>query len=219
MTQTRRAFLAQLGRGALCGGPLLLLGCGSDEATRRKPKQPITIVHTSHSRQPPPPDRIWRSPAPPFDAVPPAGERLEWTEARWRDVLKPRPFHILREAGTEPAWLGEHNYNEAVGTYHCGGCNAPLFASSAKYHSGTGWPSFSRSIDPKRVVERPDRRYNMARVEVLCARCGGHHGHIFDDPRSSTGRRYCVNSVALFFRAGAQPTITPATDRQGAAGA
>jgi peptide-methionine (R)-S-oxide reductase len=119
--------------------------------------------------------------------------------AQWRQLLGPQRYHVLREAGTERAFtsplLGEHRR----GTFACAGCALSLFDSATKFESGTGWPSFWRPL-PHAVVERADRSLLMERTEVLCARCGGHLGHVFDDGPRPTGLRYCMNGLALKFR-------------------
>lgn len=132
---------------------------------------------------------------------PPVGERLELSEAQWRERLTPSEFHVLREEGTERAFTGRFHDHHAHGLYRCAGCGAPLFESQHKFDSGTGWPSFDRAVTG-RVREVVDNSYGMRRVEVECARCGGHLGHVFDDgPRQTTGKRYCINSVSLDFEA------------------
>ena len=122
------------------------------------------------------------------------------TPAQWRQMLGAQRFHLLRAAGTERAFtsplLGEHR----KGTFLCAGCALSLFNSATKFESGTGWPSFWRPL-PHAVVERADRSLFMERTEVLCARCGGHLGHVFDDGPKPTGLRYCMNGLALKFRA------------------
>ena len=132
---------------------------------------------------------------------PPVGERLELTAAEWRERLTAAEFHVLREEGTERAFSGRYHDHHAHGLYRCAGCGAPLFESQHKFGSGTGWPSFDRAVRG-RVREVADNSYGMRRVEVECARCGGHLGHVFDDgPRQTTGQRYCINSVSLDFEA------------------
>lgn len=132
-------------------------------------------------------------------ADPPIGERLELTEAQWRERLTPAELHVLREKGTERAFTGRWHDNHAHGTYRCAGCGAPLFSSTHKFDSGTGWPSFYRPIADGRVAREVDRTLGMERTEVHCARCGGHLGHVFDDGPEPTGLRYCINSVSLDF--------------------
>jgi peptide-methionine (R)-S-oxide reductase len=116
----------------------------------------------------------------------------------WRRILGPKRFAILREAGTEPPFtsplLGEHRR----GLFQCGGCSLPLFSSATKFESGTGWPSFWQAL-PGSVESRPDHSHFMSRTEVLCARCEGHLGHVFDDGPRPTGLRYCMNGLALQF--------------------
>jgi peptide-methionine (R)-S-oxide reductase len=120
------------------------------------------------------------------------------TPAEWRQRLGAQRYHILREAGTERPFssplLGEHRR----GTFVCAGCALPLFASATKFESGTGWPSFWKPL-PNAVVTRADRSLLMERTEVLCRRCGGHLGHVFDDGPKPTGLRYCMNGLALGF--------------------
>jgi peptide-methionine (R)-S-oxide reductase len=122
------------------------------------------------------------------------------TPDQWRRILGAQRYHILREGGTERAFtsplLGEHR----KGVFACAGCALPLFSSETKFESGTGWPSFWKPL-PKAVVTRSDDSLMMERTEVLCARCGGHLGHVFDDGPKPTGLRYCMNGLALNFRA------------------
>ncbi len=121
------------------------------------------------------------------------------TDAEWKRILPPAQYHVLREAGTEPPFTGRYWNNHARGTYVCAACGLPLFASQTKFESGTGWPSFWQPIAPNHVVERRDTSLGMERTEILCARCGGHLGHVFDDGPPPTGLRYCMNSAALKF--------------------
>jgi peptide-methionine (R)-S-oxide reductase len=122
------------------------------------------------------------------------------TPAEWRRMLGPERYHILREAGTERAFTSPLNDEHRKGVFTCAGCALPLFSSATKFDSGTGWPSFWKPL-PKAVVTRGDRSLLMERTEVLCARCGGHLGHVFDDGPRPTGLRYCMNGLALNFRA------------------
>lgn len=126
-------------------------------------------------------------------------DKLPITDAQWREKLTPEQYHVLREAGTERAFAGAYNAMKDAGLYHCAGCGAPLFASTAKYDSGSGWPSFTAPVDEAAVSEYADTSHGMRRVEVRCARCEGHLGHVFPDGPGPTGLRYCMNSVALDF--------------------
>ncbi|WP_324720881.1 peptide-methionine (R)-S-oxide reductase MsrB [Salinimicrobium sp. HB62] len=125
---------------------------------------------------------------------------VSMTTAQWKQKLGPKEYHILREAGTEPAFQNEYYDNKKEGIYFCGGCGLPLYSSNTKFDSGTGWPSFYAPIDPKLVKRKMDRRYGMERVEVLCAQCDSHLGHIFPYEGVPTEERHCLNSLALDFK-------------------
>lgn len=126
-------------------------------------------------------------------------DKIEKTDEEWREILTPEQYSVLRERGTETPNSGVYYHFNGKGVYICAGCGNRLFNSSAKYESGTGWPSFFGAASRDSVVTAPDRSLDRERTEVLCARCGGHLGHIFDDGPEPTGKRYCINSVALEF--------------------
>jgi len=121
------------------------------------------------------------------------------TDAEWKKSLNTEQYSILRQKGTERAYTGAYWNNHDKGTYVCAGCGQPLFSSDTKFESGTGWPSFYQPISKKAVIEETDNSIGMQRTEVLCSRCGGHLGHVFDDGPKPTGLRYCMNSAALNF--------------------
>ncbi len=130
-------------------------------------------------------------------AVASAAERVEKTDAEWRAQLTPEEFQVTRQGGTEPAFTGVYWDTKAEGTYNCKCCDAPLFHSNTKYDSGSGWPSFYQPIAPELVATREDNSMFMRRVEVLCAACDAHLGHVFPDGPAPTGLRFCMNSASL----------------------
>ena len=128
-------------------------------------------------------------------------DKIDLPEREWRERLAPEQYHVLREAGTEPAFTGKYWNNHETGDYYCAGCGTLLFDSATKYDSGSGWPSFTAPAEAEAVVEHNDVSHGMRRTEVRCAKCDGHLGHVFPDGPGPEGLRYCMNSASLDFEA------------------
>lgn len=126
--------------------------------------------------------------------------RIKKTDAEWKTILTSSQYYILRDKGTELPFTGKYLNNHERGVYKCAGCGRILFSSDAKYNSGTGWPSFWKPYSSRSVVLVEDHSIGMNRIEVLCSKCGGHLGHVFDDGPAPTYKRYCINSEALVFQ-------------------
>ena len=129
---------------------------------------------------------------------------MQKSDDEWRKELDPQAYKVLRKKHTEPAFTGKYLHNKEKGVYVCGGCGTELFSSETKYDSGSGWPSFWTTLAKDHILEIPDRTLGMERVEIVCKKCGGHLGHVFDDGPKPTGLRYCVNSLSLGFKKDSQ---------------
>lgn len=125
--------------------------------------------------------------------------KVKKTEEEWKKELSPQAYYVLRKKGTEQPFSGKYNLFFKDGTYRCAACGAPLFHSESKFESHCGWPSFDQAIKGS-ILYKKDRSHGMIRTEILCAKCGGHLGHVFNDGPTETGKRYCINSVSLSFK-------------------
>lgn len=124
---------------------------------------------------------------------------VQKSEQEWKAMLSPEEYFVLRQKGTERPFTGEYNVHFEEGVYNCRACEAPLFKSDSKFDSHCGWPSFDAGIESGAIVEKLDKSHGMVRTEILCAKCGGHLGHVFNDGPTNTGLRYCVNSLSISF--------------------
>lgn len=129
-------------------------------------------------------------------------DEVQKTNDEWKQELTPLQYHVTREKGTEPAFSGTYYNHKQAGVYSCIGCGKKLFSSEHKYDSGSGWPSFDRSIDSTSVEMHSDSSHGMQRTEVVCSTCDAHLGHVFDDGPKTTGKRFCINSCSLDFEPG-----------------
>jgi peptide-methionine (R)-S-oxide reductase len=179
----RRSFMNLMSIGAAAAG----LPLGASAAQARNGMNTITQLQ-----------KEWKTLLAPGAAVASSKEPLKRSDSEWKKTLTPEQYHVLREEGTERPGSSPLNDEKRPGVFVCAGCSAPLFTSAMKYDSGTGWPSFFTAI-PDSLATKRDFKLLLPRTEYHCVRCGGHHGHVFDDGPPPTGLRYCNNGVALRF--------------------
>ncbi len=126
--------------------------------------------------------------------------KINRTEEEWKKILTPEQYHVLREKGTDRPFMGKYTYNKDKGIYNCAACGNELFTSDMKFDSECGWPSFDKEVAGGKIIKKQDYTLGMVRTEILCAKCGSHLGHLFDDGPTVTGLRYCVNSTSVDFK-------------------
>jgi peptide-methionine (R)-S-oxide reductase len=186
---------------------LLLAAC----AACAKPAAPPPVEAPPPAVQTPPAERSATEGATTMPAKPEAPDgKVVRTDAEWKKLLTPEQYHVMREKGTERAFTGKYTDTETPGVYRCAACGEPLFLSDDKFHSGCGWPAFSKPVDAKALVETRDESFGMIRTEVTCAKCGAHQGHVFDDGPGPTHLRYCINSVSIDLKPKTDASSPPA---------